>query len=138
MSNEHLNSLFSVRLDCVNCAFLRLKWDPLTLCTFSHSRSLSIFAGTHVYCSVCLFTQFSHCALCTCLSIHAVQPLCTVHDSLLGPTCVLFSLVLKLFQITLLVRWSLHKYKCLWGVGGKGQDSSFQEGVSHTYTLRLG
>ena len=31
----------------------------------------------------------------------------------------------------------LHKYKCLWGVGGKGQYSSFQEGASHTYTLRL-
>ena len=39
---------------------------------------------------------------------------------------------------TPLVRWSLHKYKYLWGVGGKGQGSSFQEGVSHTYTLRLG
>ena len=44
-----------------------------------------------------------------------------------------------------LVRWSLHKYKCLWGVGGKGQDSggkgrgsSLQEGGSHTFTLRLG
>ena len=37
-----------------------------------------------------------------------------------------------------LVRWSLHKYKCLWGVGDKDQSSSFQEGASHTYTLRLG
>ena len=37
-----------------------------------------------------------------------------------------------------LVRWSLHKYKCLWDVGSKGQGSSLQEGVSHTYTLRLG
>ena len=35
------------------------------------------------------------------------------------------------------MRWSLHKYKCLWGVGGKGWGSSFQEGVSHTYTPRL-
>ena len=26
---------------------------------------------------------------------------------------------------TPLVRWSLHKYKYLWGVGGKGQGSSF-------------
>ena len=39
---------------------------------------------------------------------------------------------------TLLVRWSLHKYKCLWSVGGKGQGSSLNEGVSHTYRLRLG
>ena len=37
-----------------------------------------------------------------------------------------------------LVRWSLHKYKYLWGVGDKDQSSSFQEGASHTYTLRLG
>ena len=40
-----------------------------------------------------------------------------------------------------LVRWSLHKYKCLWDVGGggegKGHGSSLQEGTSHTYTLRL-
>ena len=35
-----------------------------------------------------------------------------------------------------LVRWLLHKYKCLWGVEGKGRDSNLQEGVSHTYTLR--
>ena len=39
---------------------------------------------------------------------------------------------------TSLVRWSLHKYKCSWGVGGKGWGLSLQEGVSHTYTLRLG
>ena len=26
----------------------------------------------------------------------------------------------------------------VWGVGGKGQGSSFQEETSHTYTLRLG
>ena len=37
-----------------------------------------------------------------------------------------------------LVRWLLHKYKCLWGVGGKRWGSSLQEGASHTYTLRLG
>ena len=37
-----------------------------------------------------------------------------------------------------LVRWSLHKYKCLWGVGGKGRGLSIQEGVSHTYKHRLG
>ena len=39
-----------------------------------------------------------------------------------------------------LVRWSLHKYKCLWDVGGggKGHGSSLQERASHTYTLRLG
>ena len=36
-----------------------------------------------------------------------------------------------------LVRWSLYKYKCLQGVGGKGRSSSLQEGASHTYTLRL-
>ena len=39
---------------------------------------------------------------------------------------------------TSLVRWSLHKYKCSWGVGGKGWSLSLQEEVSHTYTLRLG
>ena len=39
---------------------------------------------------------------------------------------------------TPLVWWWLHKYKCLWGVGGKGRDLSIQEGGSHTYTLRLG
>ena len=33
---------------------------------------------------------------------------------------------------------TLHKYKCLWGVGGKGQNSSLQEGTLHTFTLRLG
>ena len=38
---------------------------------------------------------------------------------------------------TPLMRWSLHKYKCLLGVGGKGWGSSLQEGVSHTYTLKL-
>ena len=39
---------------------------------------------------------------------------------------------------TPLVQWSLHKYKCLWGVGGKGRGSSIHEGVLHIYTLRLG
>ena len=42
------------------------------------------------------------------------------------------------YHCTPLVRWSLHKYKCLWGVRGKGQGSSLQERDSHTYTLRLG
>ena len=32
----------------------------------------------------------------------------------------------------------MHRYKCLWGVGGKGQGSSLQEGVLHTYILKLG
>ena len=41
------------------------------------------------------------------------------------------------YHRTSLVRWSLYKYKYLWGVGGKGQDLSSQEGVSYTYTLRL-
>ena len=36
-----------------------------------------------------------------------------------------------------LVRWSLHKYKYLWSVGGKDWSSNLQKGVSHTYTLRL-
>ena len=36
------------------------------------------------------------------------------------------------------MRWLLHKYKCLWSVGRKGQDLSLQEGASHTYTLKLG
>ena len=43
----------------------------------------------------------------------------------------------KLHYRAPLVWWSLYKYKCLWGVGGKGQSSSLQEGVSHIYTLRL-
>ena len=38
----------------------------------------------------------------------------------------------------LLVRWSLYKYKYLWGVRGKGRGSNLQEGASHTYILRLG
>ena len=32
---------------------------------------------------------------------------------------------------------SLHKYKEFVGVDGKNQSSSFQEGTSHTYTLRV-
>ena len=43
-----------------------------------------------------------------------------------------------IYYYTLLVRWSLYKYKCLWSVGGKGRGSSLQEGVSHIYILRLG
>ena len=39
---------------------------------------------------------------------------------------------------TPLMRWSLHKYKRLWGMGDKGRGSSLQEGISHIYTLRLG
>ena len=39
---------------------------------------------------------------------------------------------------TPLVRWSLHKYKYLSSVRGRDRDSNLQEGVSHTYTLRLG
>ena len=35
-----------------------------------------------------------------------------------------------------LVWWSLYKYKCLWGVRGKGWDLSLQEGTSHSYILR--
>jgi len=31
-----------------------------------------------------------------------------------------------------LVRWSLHKYKCQWGIGGKGRGSSLQERALHT------
>ena len=38
---------------------------------------------------------------------------------------------------TPLVRWSLHKFKYLWGVGGKDRSSNLQERVSHTYTLKL-
>ena len=38
---------------------------------------------------------------------------------------------------TPLVRWSLHKYKYLWSVGGKDRGSSLQKRASHTYTLRL-
>ena len=36
---------------------------------------------------------------------------------------------------TLLVRWPLHKYKCLWNVGDKS--STLQKGTSYTYTHRL-
>ena len=39
---------------------------------------------------------------------------------------------------TPLVQWSLHKFKYLWGVRGKGRGSNLQEEASHTYTLRLG
>ena len=42
-----------------------------------------------------------------------------------------------IYHRTSLVRWSLHKYKCLWSVEGKGQGSSLQERALHTYTLRL-
>ena len=41
------------------------------------------------------------------------------------------------YHRTPLVRWSLYKYRCLWGVGGKGWGSTLQERVWHTYTLRL-
>ena len=33
--------------------------------------------------------------------------------------------------------YNSHKYKCLWGGGDKSRSSNLQEGVSHTYTLRL-
>ena len=36
---------------------------------------------------------------------------------------------------TLLVRWPLHKYKCLWNVGDKS--STLPKGTSYTYTYRL-
>ena len=39
--------------------------------------------------------------------------------------------------LALLVQWTLYKYKCLWGVGIKGRDSSLQKRVSHVYVLRL-
>ena len=42
-----------------------------------------------------------------------------------------------IYHCTSLVRWLLHKYKCLWSVRGKGQGSSLQEGALHTYTFRL-
>ena len=41
-------------------------------------------------------------------------------------------------DIKIFLKWSLHKYKCLCGVGGKGWGSNLQEEASHTYTLRLG
>ena len=41
-------------------------------------------------------------------------------------------------DIKIFLKWSLHKYKYLCGVGGKGWGSNLQEGASHTYTLRLG
>ena len=45
---------------------------------------------------------------------------------------------ISIIPLRTLVQWSLYKYKCLWDVGGKGQDLSLQEEVLHTYTLRLG
>ena len=36
-----------------------------------------------------------------------------------------------------MAQWSLHKYKCLWGVGDKGWGSSLQERALHIITLRL-
>ena len=36
-----------------------------------------------------------------------------------------------------LVRQSLHKYKYLWSMWGKNWSSNLQNGVSHTYTLKL-
>ena len=42
--------------------------------------------------------------------------------------------IITLLIMLLLMRWPLHKYKCLWGVEDKGQGSSLQEGASHTYT----
>ena len=41
------------------------------------------------------------------------------------------------YHRTPLVWWSLHGYKCLWSVGGKGRSSSLQEGALQTYTFRL-
>ena len=35
------------------------------------------------------------------------------------------------------VWWLLHKYKYLWGVGGKGRCSNLQKGAIHTNTLKL-
>ena len=32
---------------------------------------------------------------------------------------------------------SLYKYKCLWGIGDKDRDLSFQEKVSHKYIHKL-
>ena len=48
--------------------------------------------------------------------------------------------IILVYHRKLLVWWSLHKYKCLWGVGcrDKSQGLSFQEEASHTNTLRLG
>ena len=37
-----------------------------------------------------------------------------------------------------LVRWSFHKYKCLWSVGSKGRGSNLQEETLRTYTPKLG
>ena len=39
---------------------------------------------------------------------------------------------------TPLVQWLLRKYKYLWDVRYKGQDSSLREKTLHTYTLKLG
>ena len=44
---------------------------------------------------------------------------------------------LEIVSPCILVWWSLYKYKCLWGVGGKDKGLSPQERVSHIYTFRL-
>ena len=36
-----------------------------------------------------------------------------------------------------LIRWSLYKYKYVWGVRSKNRSSNFQEEVSYTYILKL-
>ena len=53
-----------------------------------------------------------------------------------------FIFVVYLLEITFetyytFLVWSLHKYKCLWDVGGKDRGLSFQELASHIHTLRL-
>ena len=55
-----------------------------------------------------------------------------------GEKCILSKKKKKIhYHCALLVWWSLHKYKYLWGVGGNDRDSSLQRRDSHTYTLRL-
>ena len=54
-----------------------------------------------------------------------------------GEKCILSKKKIY-YHCALLVWWSLHEYKYLWGVGDKDRDSSLQGGDSHAYTLRLG
>ena len=51
-----------------------------------------------------------------------------------GPLMLLDQRVNKNY-CTLLVRWSLYKYKYLWDMGEKDMGSNFHERASHTYTI---
>ena len=45
---------------------------------------------------------------------------------------ITISKAIKHYHRIPLVRWSLYKYKCLWGVGGKGRVQGFKKKL-HTH-----